>query len=100
MKALTVREPYASQIVAGTKRVEWRSWAPRLEPGDWFALHIAKRGNPPLGGCIVAVVEYLGVRPDGGWRLGRVRRVKPARVGGQLGLWAVPPAVERRLRRA
>ncbi len=42
MKALTVRQPYASLLAIGAKRVETRSWAPRgLAAGEWLAIHAA-----------------------------------------------------------
>ena len=39
MRALTVRQPWAWAIAEGYKDIENRSWYPRLEPGEVFAIH-------------------------------------------------------------
>ena len=45
MKALTLRQPFASLIACGHKTVETRSWAPpRTLIGERIAIHGAKRG--------------------------------------------------------
>lgn len=47
MRALTVRQPYATLLAAGAKRVETRSWAPRgLVAGEWLAIHAAREWYP------------------------------------------------------
>lgn len=96
MKALTIRQPWASLIALGVKHIETRSWSTRyrgplvIHAGkavDWprshvpevdAALHehgrcvvdITQRGNPYLG-AVVAVVDLVDVVPiiDGslGW---------------------------------
>lgn len=44
MKALTVWQPWASLIIAGAKRVEWRGWAcPRWVIGHRIAIHAGAR---------------------------------------------------------
>lgn len=43
MKALTIRQPWASLIACGVKTIETRSWkAPASLIGSWFAIHAAK----------------------------------------------------------
>jgi hypothetical protein len=90
MKALSVRQPYASLIVAGIKKVENRSWRPpEAIIGDVIAIHAGKakpsqsemeeasdqfvsaglppRGSPrgfPLGG-IVGYVRLIGYAEPG-----------------------------------
>lgn len=72
MKALSVRQPYASQIVAGKKRVEYRSWETSYRGRLW--IHASSRGEGsglPRGGIIGSVIVYACV-PCGGlwaWRL-------------------------------
>jgi hypothetical protein len=47
VKALTVRQPYASLLAIGAKRVETRSWASRgLAAGEWLAIHAAREWYP------------------------------------------------------
>ena len=47
LKALTIKQPFASAIMAGVKRVENRSWAPNLPPsGLWVAVHAAASFHP------------------------------------------------------
>lgn len=118
MRALTVRHPWAWAIQTGRKRVEYRTWAPRLELGEVFAIHVASkaRGRDVLAfeartgivtpeefelGVIICLVEYRGLVRAGVWRLGKVTRLAravPCR--GQLGLWTVPRRVEARVRAA
>ena len=39
LKALTVRQPWASLIMRGVKKVENRSWKPTLQVGERFVIH-------------------------------------------------------------
>ena len=44
MKCLSVRQPWATLITSGAKRIETRGWAPqRLAPGQLVAIHAGKR---------------------------------------------------------
>lgn len=46
MKALTLRQPWASAIMAGVKKVENRNWAPKaIKDGPMWILIHAGRGN-------------------------------------------------------
>jgi hypothetical protein len=54
LKALTIRQPWASAIAYGAKTVENRSWEPlRLSDGDELAIHAGKSldlgARPPDG---------------------------------------------------
>lgn len=43
MKALTVREPWATAILDGRKRIENRTWTPsQLLVGERFAIHVGR----------------------------------------------------------
>lgn len=44
LKALTVRQPWASLIMRGLKKVENRSWKPSIQVGERFVIH-AGYGN-------------------------------------------------------
>jgi len=85
MKALSVREPWASRILTRRKRVEWRTWLPPKDLTE-FLLH---RSGP--GGAIIALVEVtvvVGGRDANAWFLGRVVPVVPeVPAKGRLGLW-------------
>jgi hypothetical protein len=44
VKALSVRQPFATLLTISAKRVETRSWRPAgLHPGDWVAIHAARQ---------------------------------------------------------
>lgn len=82
---LTLHKPWGILIARGIKRIENRTWSPepRLQPGEWFAIHNGKKydercspmaqrlgvdldlflGEPPAGteSAIVAVAQYGGV---------------------------------------
>uniref|UniRef100_A0A6M3LYE8 Putative ASCH domain-containing protein n=2 Tax=viral metagenome TaxID=1070528 RepID=A0A6M3LYE8_9ZZZZ len=45
-RALTVRQPWASAIVSGSKRVENRTWPCPFRQPRWIAIH-AGRAEPP-----------------------------------------------------
>lgn len=89
MRCITLRQPWATLVAIGAKRLETRSWAPRsLRPGDRLAIH-ASKGFPrgaralcddepfasvlwragsgnwrelPLG-CVIATVRFDKVLP-------------------------------------
>lgn len=75
MKALTIREPWASLLAVGAKRVETRGWPTRHrgplaihagrrwtrgEQDAWDDLGwISLRGRRPARGCVVAVAQLV-----------------------------------------
>lgn len=90
LRALTVRQPFATALVRGPKRVENRSWRPRLPRGgfyvavhagqttEWDALGVVRRGLWPgcprdlTLGAIIGVVQVVDVvdafdRPHDPW---------------------------------
>jgi hypothetical protein len=100
MRAITIRQPWASLIVDGKKTVEYRSWPCRhrgrlaIHAGLFVDRDESKRvGYDPTKlprGQVIAVVEMVGCKKlrDGfGWQLRNVRKIKPVRVRGKLGLW-------------
>ena len=97
VKALSVRQPYASQIARGEKLEEYRgrrthhrgellicaSKSPRLAGPDGLAL--------PTG-VAVALVEVVGCRETASgfaWVLDNIRPVQPFPVTGRLGIYEV-----------
>jgi hypothetical protein len=74
LRALTIKQPWASAIAYGTKTVENRSWEPpRLPGGQELAIHAGKSSDvgawPPIGqfwdasqplGAILAVATLAG----------------------------------------
>ena len=74
MKALSVKQPWASLIAGGHKTIEWRSWrtnyrgpllicAGKIPDDIYFEFDPVEAGqNWPLG-VAVAVVELADVRP-------------------------------------
>ena len=105
MKALSVRQPWASLIASGRKTLEVRSW-PTTYRGP-LLICAAKRphGHLPIG-VAVAVVEVVDCRPATSadaaaacceigagefvWVLRDPRPVEPVPVSGRLGLFDVP----------
>lgn len=115
MKALAVKQPWASLIADGTKSMEVRSWrtnyrgplvivaSSRAEarsrtPERW----LEERDTAPCGValCVVDVVDCIegkalhaartgGIDPTGHfcWVFANPRPVRPVKARGQLGLW-------------
>jgi hypothetical protein len=112
MKALTIRQPWGSLIVAGAKTVENRSWRTnyrgpllihagvRLDPVEgWRVAEVAKLGDIPRG-ALIGVVEVVGcvrnspsrwARPgQWHWELANPRPLPtPIPLRGRLGLFEV-----------
>jgi len=106
MKALSVHQPWASQIAAGSKTIETRTW-PTSYRGD---LLIVSTMSPKIMGCplgqALCIVRLVDSRPmtlddelaarcrwfNGAfaWVLDDLRPIVPFRVKGQLGIYDVP----------
>lgn len=103
MKALSVQQPWASQIAAGSKTIETRTW-PTEYRGD---LLIVSTLSPKIIGCplgkALCIVRLVDSRPmtkedelaarsrwfNGAfaWVLDDLRPIVPFKVKGQLGLY-------------
>jgi hypothetical protein len=119
MRALTVRQPWAWAIIHAGKDIENRGWTNRHVAGT-IAIHAGSGLDPldelPRGaktprsddlvrGAIIGVVDIVGVVKRHrskwfsgplGWLLQNPRPLpKPIRYSGRLGLWRIPPAIER-----
>lgn len=99
MKALSVKNPYATQILRGEKPVEYRSWKT-----DWRGdVLIVSSSNPKIDGmlaghalCIVRLDDIVPSRTCPGqfdWILKDVRPVEPFPVRGKLHLYEVDDAL-------
>jgi len=90
MRALSVRQPYAEQILRGSKRIEYRSVPTKirervyiyasLTPGDAqdFRAMKAQPGDFPTG-VLVGIVEIVNCTGESGdycWHLARPERLK------------------------
>lgn len=111
MKALSVRQPWASLIADGVKTIEVRSW-PTKHRGP-LLICAGKRPYESLPvGVAVCIVEVIDCRPfvhgvdddaaqcegdvgDFAWVLGSVGLIKPFPVYGKLGLFDVSFKLER-----
>lgn len=110
MRVLTVKQPWASLIASGIKRIENRSRKPpaAIATGERFAIHAGmgwdKNGEPfsgradlPAGRIIcTARVERVVTESDDpffvgpfGWVLRDIQPAASASLRGQLGLWSV-----------
>jgi hypothetical protein len=93
IKALSVKQPWASRIASGEKTVEYRSWATRYR-GDILIVAskspVAKGLPSGMALCIVSLDDCLRLPGGGyGWQLSNVRAVAPFPVRGSLGLYQV-----------
>ena len=99
MKALSVRQPWAAKLIAGSKSVEWRSW-PTTYRGT-LAIHasnkvsgrVCHRGAESVRGAIIGTVELVDVQRRGtrwAWIVDSPRRLaEPVPMTGRLGLFDV-----------
>ena len=64
MKAISIKNPFATQILRGTKNIEYRTWDTKHR-GD---LLICSSANPQvpgmLSGCALCVVELVDTQYD------------------------------------
>lgn len=100
MKAISIKNPYATQILIGTKTIEYRSWDTKHR-GD---LLICSSANPSIPGmlsghalCVVDLVDvsYNSDKDLYEWHLSNVRRIKPFPVKGKLNFFEVDDSLLR-----
>lgn len=122
MKALSVRQPWATFIIDGLKTIEVRSWPTKFR--GRLAIHVSQKlaggfraadwVDLPRG-AIIGTVEVVGCKPltpeaaklagfddatpeecEGlyGWELARPRKCEPIPCSGALSLWRVPDDAE------
>lgn len=104
MKALSVRQPWASLIASGQKTIELRSCRTRYRGPILLCASKHRQGSGPKG-LALAVVDIVECRPardhdapaacclpesdEWAWILSNVRCIKPFPVRGMLGLFSV-----------
>lgn len=98
MKAISIKNPYATQIMRGTKIIEYRSWDTKHR-GD---LLICSSANPKVPGmlsgyalCVVNLVDaiYNAAEDVYEWHLTDVRKIKAFPVKGKLNFFDVDEAL-------
>ena len=115
VRALSLRQPWASLIADGHKTIETRTW--RTNYRGALAIHASARpyANLPTGG-ILAVAWLYDCRPmedadednacieryEGAyaWLLANVQPLPLIPCKGMLGLWKPPPDIQQRLSNA
>ncbi len=111
IKAISIKEPWASAIMKGEKTVEQRTWNTNYR-GD-LLLVASKSPQSPIAGKAFAICKLVDCRPmteedakkalveyDPGtyaWVLENVKRITPFGVRGQLGLYDVRLPIETRM---
>lgn len=96
MKAISIKQPWANQIIFGNKKIEYRSW-PTKYRGD-VLICSSKKSEP--GACasalighaigIVEIVDCTGNHEDGfEWHLETPRPITPFPVKGKLSFFEV-----------
>lgn len=89
MRALSIRQPYAEQILRGTKKIEYRSMRTHIRervyiyasktpgPAHVFAEMNARPGDFPVGVLVgtVEIVDCTGVAGDYQWHLDKPERL-------------------------
>lgn len=94
MKALSVRGDYVLDMIAGKKKIEYRTWYTKYR-GDLLMCSTAKKVAGAVPGyalCVVHLdsVEYCEEDDFYHWNISNVRVIKPIHVKGQLKLFNVP----------
>ena len=98
MKAISIKNPFATQILRGTKNIEYRTWDTKHR-GD---LLICSSANPKvpgmMSGCALCVVELVDTQYDSAndvyeWHLSNVRKIKAFPVKGKLNFFEVDDAL-------
>lgn len=92
LRALTVRQPYASEILSGEKAIEYRDWSTHYR-GDLLitAASARIRGHRGPYGVTLCVVELYDIVDHGDgpeWLLRNPRAVEQIAIKGALKLWA------------
>ena len=111
MLALTIKQPWASAVVLGLKRKEYRSWY--TPHRGLLLIHAGKtidekgvREYPdvsgPAGAIIgtVKVIDVVRFNPGWAWILEDPRPIDPVYCSGQTTLWTLGDVILRQLRKS
>ena len=93
MKALSVRGDYVLDMIAGKKKIEYRTWSTKYR-GDLLMCSTAKKipgAAPGYALCIVNLynIEYSELDDLYYWHIKDVRVIKPIQIKGQLKIFNV-----------
>lgn len=103
MKALVVRQPYASQIIDGTKTIEYRTWQTGYRGPILIVAGKSREENGTHGpyGAALGIVHLasIGLGTVFEWHLRHPEAIPTFPVRGRLGLFEVqvPPYLARAL---
>lgn len=94
MKALSVRGDYVMDMIAGKKKIEYRTWSTKYR-GDLLMCSTAKKipgAAPGYALCVVNLYDVMYDKLEGIWEwyIKDIRPIKPIHVKGQLKLFNVP----------
>lgn len=94
MKALSVRGDYVLDMIAGKKKIEYRTWYTKYR-GPLLMCSTARKvagSAPGYAICIVNLynIEYSELDSLYYWHIKDVRVIKPIHIKGQLKLFNVP----------
>ncbi|MEG1186076.1 MAG: ASCH domain-containing protein [Eubacterium sp.] len=93
MKAISISPEYALDILAGNKKVEFRSWQTNHR-GDLLICSTAKKIKGTIPGHALIVCRLDNIKKISekkyGWKLTDFRIIKPFPVKGQQRLYDVP----------
>lgn len=110
MKALSLKQPYASMVASGEKTIETRTWATKYRGPILIVSSMSRdliaRGSRMILGFALCTANLVDCRPmtkadekdaccevypDAvAWILSDVKPIQPFRLKGQLGLFEVP----------
>lgn len=83
MKTLSIRSPYAEQIISGEKVIEFRSWKPKFR--GRFLVHRSGKGGGIIGS--VELFDVTGEPGDYEWHLREPIALPFCPCKGRLNLW-------------
>jgi len=103
MKALSVKEPWAGLIANGAKTIETRTWNTNYR--GQILIVASLKPKTKYSGLAIAIAELVDCRPmelndtewaccniypkAKSWILSNVRKIKPFKVKGQLGIYNI-----------
>ena len=97
MKALSVRGDYVMDMIAGKKKIEYRTWQTTYR-GPLLICSTTKKvagAAPGYALCVVNLksIEYVDAEDCYYWYIELQNVIKPTRVKGQLKLFNVPDSL-------
>lgn len=91
MKALSVKQPFANQILTGQKRIEYRTWQTPYR-GD-LVICSCRKPDKMLAGCTICLVNLFAIEEvtpyNFHWHLTNIRALVPVEVIGRQSIWEI-----------